>query len=183
LALEHAPDPVAALTTLGELLEATSAFVGAAEALETVAGISSVDAHKVGALHQAAVLWIDRAENTERGKLCLERAVALDIGHEDTVERLQAAYVASNDRQKLAELLERRLENPTDPEERVAIEVARGRALADVGDREAAKSALAAALDASPDHVDALEAFAELCLGEGDWVSGEQALIRLARHV
>ncbi|HEY0463985.1 MAG TPA: hypothetical protein VGC79_07240, partial [Polyangiaceae bacterium] len=101
---------------------------------------------------------------------------------EDAVVRLQSLYVAANDRQSLAELLERRLQRTTDPEERIAIEVTRGRALAEVGEKEAAKAALSAALDANPDHAEALEAFAELCLGEGDWTSGEQALIRLARH-
>jgi cellulose synthase operon protein C len=136
----------------------------------------------VSAWHQAAVLWLDKAGNAARGRAALERAVALDVGHEDAVVRLQSLYVAANERQNLAELLERRLQRTTDPEERIAIEVTRGRALAEVGEKDAAKAALAAALDANPDHAEALEAFAELCLGEGDWTSGEQALIRLARH-
>ncbi|HEY2406121.1 MAG TPA: hypothetical protein VGI10_08965 [Polyangiaceae bacterium] len=183
LALEQVPDHMVALTSLAEVLEATGDYTGAAEALEAVAGNSNVDAHKVNALHQAAVLWMDRVGTIDRGRLCLERAVALDVSHEDAVIRLQAAYVQAGERQKLAELLERRLEHTSDPEERIAIEVARGRALAEVGDKEAAKRALTAALDANPDHLDALEAFTELCLGEGDWVSGEQGLIRLARHL
>jgi cellulose synthase operon protein C len=182
-ALEQVPDHLIALTTLCEVLEASEEYVAAAEALEVAAQASHVEAHQVSAWHQAAVLWLDKAANAERGRAALERAVALDIGHEDAVVRLQSLYVAANDRQKLAELLERRLECTTDPEERIAIEVTRGRALAEVGERDAAKAALAAALDANPDHAEALEAFAELCLEEGDWTSGEQALIRLARHV
>ncbi|MES1179257.1 MAG: hypothetical protein ABUL62_33385 [Myxococcales bacterium] len=182
-ALEQVPDHLIALTTLSEVLEASEEHVAAAEALETAARASHVEAHQVSAWHQAAVLWLDRAANAERGRAALERAVALDVSHEDAVVRLQSLYVATNDRQKLAELLERRLERTTDPEERIAIEVTRGRALAEVGERDAAKAALAAALDANPDHAEALEAFAELCLEEGDWTSGEQALIRLARHV
>jgi tetratricopeptide (TPR) repeat protein len=147
-----------------------------------MAEASHVEAHQVSAWHQAAVLWLDKAKNVDRGRAALERAVALDVGHEDAVVRLQSLYVAGNDRQRLAELLERRLQRTTDPEERIAIEVTRGRALAEVGEKEAAKAALSAALDANPDHFEALEAFADLCLGEGDWTSGEQALIRLARH-
>jgi len=182
-ALEQLPDHLVALTTLSEVLEASEEYVAAAEALETAARASRVEAHQVSAWHEAAVLWLDKASNPERGRAALERAVALDVGHEDAVIRLQSLYVAANDRQKLAELLERRLERTSDPEERIAIEVTRGRALAEVGEREAAKAALAAALDANPDHAEALEAFAELCIEEGDWTSSERALIRLARHV
>ena len=181
-ALEQVPNHLLALTTLSEVLEASEEYVAAAEALETAAEASHVEAHQVSAWHQAAVLWLDKASNAERGQAALERAVALDVGHEDAVVRLQSLYVTANDRQKLAALLERRLERTTDPEERIAIEVTRGRALAEVGERDAAKAALAAALDANPDHAEALEAFAELCLDEGDWTSAEQALIRLARH-
>ncbi len=181
-ALEQVPDHLIALTTLSEVLEAGEEHAAAALALERAAQASRVPAHQVSAWHQAAVLWLDKAGDTERGRVALECAVALDVGHEDAVVRLQSLYVAANDRQKLAELLQRRLEQTTDPEERVAIEVTRGRALAEVGERDAAKAALAAALDANPDHAEALEAFAGLCLDEGDWTAGEQALIRLARH-
>ena len=181
-ALQQMPDHVLALTTLSEVLEGSEEYAAAAEALETMAQASHVEAHQVSAWHQAAVLWLDKANDPERGRAALEHAVALDVGHEDAVVRLQTLYVAAGDRQKLAELLERRLERTTDPEERIAIEVTRGRALAEVGEKDAAKAALSAALDANPDHAEALEAFAELCLEEGDWTAGEQALIRLARH-
>jgi len=181
-ALEQMPDHLLALTTLSEVLEGVGEFAAAAQAHERLAEASHVEAHQVSAWHQAAVLWLDKANNVERGRAALQRAVALDVGHEDAVVRLQSLYVAANDRQSLADLLERRLQRTSDPEERIAIEVTRGRALAEVGEKEAAKAALSAALDANPDHAEALEAFAELCLGEGDWTSGEQALIRLARH-
>ena len=181
-ALEQSPNHLLALTKLSEVLEGASEYAAAAQAQEAVAEASHVEAHQVSAWHQAAVLWLDKAANVERGRAALERAVALDVGHEDAVVRLQSLYVAANERQKLAELLERRLQRTTDPEERIAIEVTRGRALAEVGEKDAAKAALAAALDANPEHAEALEAFAELCLSEGDWASGEQALLRLARH-
>lgn len=182
-ALEQMPDHLLALTTLSEVLESAGEHAAAALALERAAQASHVPAHQVSAWHQAAVLWLDKAGDLERGRSALECAVALDVSHEDAVVRLQSLYVAANDRQKLAALLQRRLEHTTDPEERVAIEVTRGRALAEVGEKDAAKAALAAALDANPDHAEALEAFAALCLEEGDWTSGEQALIRLARRM
>ena len=172
-----------ALGALAEILETEERYEEAAEVLERAARASRVEAHQLSAWHQAAVLWLDKASNPARGQSALEQAVDLDVCHEDSVVRLQSLYVAAGARQKLAELLQRRLERTIDPEERIAIEVTRGRALADVGEREAAKAALSAALDANPDHVEALAAFADLCLEEGDWASGEQALIRLARHV
>src|SRR5205814_3361662 len=55
--------------------------------------------------------------------------------------------------------------------------------LADVGERGQARAALSAALDANPDHVEALSTFAELCSEEGDWSAAEQAYIRLVRHL
>ncbi|HWA73588.1 MAG TPA: tetratricopeptide repeat protein [Polyangiaceae bacterium] len=181
-ALEQVPDHLVALTTLAAVLEAREDFAAAARTLETVAETSQVDAHRVAALYQAGVIWLDKAHNPEQGRATLERAVDLDLSHEEAVSRLQALYVARGDRQKLAELLARRLERTTDPEERIAIEVTRGRALAEVGEPAAARAALAAALDANPDHIEALETFAEVCLTEGDWLGAEQAFIRLARH-
>ena len=65
----------------------------------------------------------------------------------------------------------------------MALEITRGRALAEMGDHGAAKQALAAALDQNPDNADALDAFADLCLAESDFSGAEQAWIRLARHV
>jgi cellulose synthase operon protein C len=182
-ALSLVPDHQVVLTTLAEVLEARGDFRAAARALEGLAEASAVDAHKVSAWHQAGVLWLDKGNDAERAKVALEKAVALDIGNEDAAVRLQALYVAAGEREKLAALLERRLSRTTDPNERVALEVTRGRALADVGERAQAKAALGAALDANPDHVEALSTFAELCVEEGDWSAAEQAYIRLVRHL
>jgi tetratricopeptide (TPR) repeat protein len=182
-ALSLVPDHQVVLTTLAEVLEARGDFRASAKALEALAEASLIDSHKVSAWHQAGVLWLDKGNDPERARVALENAVALDITNEDAVVRLQGLYVSNNDREKLAALLERRLSHTTDPEERVALEVTRGRALADVGERAQAKAALAAALDANPDHVEALSTFAELCSEEGDWSAAEQAYIRLVRHV
>ena len=176
------PDHVVGLTTLSEVLESLRDYNGAARALEIVAESSHVDAHRVSAWHQAAVLWLDKVGDAERGRAALEHAIALDPEHEDAMARLQALLIEQGDRQALAQVLGRRLELATDPEERVALEVQRGKLLAGVGEHAAARSALTAALDANPDHAGALEALAELSSTEGDWTSAEQALIRLVRH-
>jgi tetratricopeptide (TPR) repeat protein len=180
--LELVPDHIVALTTLSEVLEGLRDYGGAARALEVVAASSAVDAHRVSAWHQAAVLWLDKVTDAERGRAALEHAIALDPEHEDAMARLQSLLIAQGDRQALAEVLGRRLELATDPEERIALEVQRGRLLAGVGEHVAARSALTAALDANPEHAGALEALADLSSAEGDWTSAEQALIRLVRH-
>ncbi|HYQ18638.1 MAG TPA: tetratricopeptide repeat protein, partial [Polyangiaceae bacterium] len=168
-ALALIPDHQVVLTTLAEVLENRGNFAAAARTLETLAESSVLDAHRVNAWHQAGTLWLDKANDPERARAALERAVALDVTNEDAAVRLQALYVTVGDREKLAALLERRLSHTSDPEERVALEVTRGRALADVGERGQARAALAAALDANPNHVEALSTFAELCAEEGDW--------------
>jgi tetratricopeptide (TPR) repeat protein len=180
--LELVPDHIVALTTLSEVLEGLRDFAGAARALEIAAESSAVDAHRVSAWHQAAVLWLDKVTDAERGRAALEHAIALDPEHEDAMARLQSLLIAQGDRQALAHVLARRLELATDPEERIALEVQRGRLLAGVGEHAAARSALTAALDANPEHAGALEALADLSSAEGDWTSTEQALIRLVRH-
>lgn len=181
-ALDQCPDHLVALETLSDVLERREELAAAAHALEAVARANRVSAHQVAAWYGAAVLWLDRVDDPERGRAALEQAVALDLGHEDAVARLQAIYVSLGDRQRLAALLQSRLEQTHNPEERIAIEVARGRALAEIGEPAAARAALSAALDANPDHLEALQAFAQLCLTEGDWLGAEQALIRLARR-
>ena len=181
--LEYSPDHFVALSTLAEVLEGLRDYPAAASAVEAVAEASAVDAHKVATWHQAAALWLDRVGDKERGRAALERTLALDASHEDAIVRLQNLLIEQGDHPALAALLERRIGLATDPEERVALEVQRGRLLAGVGETQAARSALSAALDANPDHAGALEALADLCAAEGDWSAAEQAWIRLARHL
>ncbi len=181
-AVDMIPDHLVALATLAEVMEGAGDFENAATALEALARTSNVPKHQLESWHQAAVHWQDRVNDVERARVALEQAVEIDVGHDDTFTRLRKIYVELGDRSSLAELLEYRLDQTTDPDERVALEVTRGQALAEVGDREAAKSALAAALEANPDHLDALGAYADLCLADEDWVGAEQAWIRLARH-
>jgi cellulose synthase operon protein C len=168
---------------LAETLRKNGEFRAAAEKLEETASLSSVPDHAARMRYDAAVLWLDHVDESSRGTQALEAAAEHDIGLFDIAERLQKLYIDGNERGKLADLLQRRLDSVSDPEERVALEVLRGRALAEVGDTDGAKTALAAALEASPDHVEALRAFAEVCTAESDWENVEQATIRLARLV
>ena len=182
-ALEAEPSHLVAQRTLAELAASSGDFRTAADAYETVATLSSVTEHQVIAHYEAAVLFLDRLNDAERGRAVLETIADIDVAHRDVFTRLQGLYLAAGDRGALASLLEKRLAKVRDPSERVELEIVRGRTLAEIGDRDAAKRALAFALEASPDHVDALEAFADLCAREEDWTGAEQSLIRLVRLV
>ncbi len=198
-AVELMPEHLFAHLTLARVAEATGDLAGAAAALEAAANASATNEEKAANLYRAATLWQDKAgapspsaedaaddadkrsQTLGRARAALEAVAALDPAYGDVFQRLQAIYIAEGARQELASLLEARLAAVTDPAERVELEVLRGRALADVGDPAAAKRALAAALDANPDHVEALSAFADVCAAEEDWVGSEEAWIRLAR--
>ncbi|WP_129573090.1 hypothetical protein [Sorangium cellulosum] len=182
-AITLVPHYLVAHLDLADALERGDDAAAAAAALESAAGASVGSEGRAHSLYAAAVLWQDKVQNAARARDVLEAVATVDPSYADVFSRLKAIYVAEGARAELAALLERRLDAVTDPAERVEMEVLRGRALADVGDAAAAKRALAAALDANPDHVEALSAFADVCAGEGDWAGAEQAWIRLARLV
>ena len=180
-ALTHFDGHIVARESLAALLTTTGDAEAAAAHLEMLAGTLLVPAARAEADHRAAVLYQDQVGDVARARAALERVLDLDPHFSDTFDRLRTIYIAAGARSELADLLKRRLEGIQDPGERVEMEVMRGRALAEVGDADAAKRALAAALDANPDHVEALAAFAELCAADGDYGGAEEALIRLAR--
>ncbi|MEZ4300208.1 MAG: hypothetical protein R3B70_35000 [Polyangiaceae bacterium] len=180
-AVELMPEHLVAHLALAGAAEQAEDFAGAAAALEAAANAAITDDEKAQNLYRAAALWQDKAEEPARARAAFEAVAAIDPAYADVFARLQAIYIAEGARQELASLLEARLARVTDPAERVELEVLRGRALADVGDPAAAKRALAAALDANPDHVEALSAFADVSATEEDWPSAESAWIRLAR--
>jgi cellulose synthase operon protein C len=168
---------------LGDIAEKLSDATSAAEAWEAVATLSSVPEHQLEANYRAALLWLDQVKDVARARAALEAAAQIDVTHQDVFTRLQGIYVAASDREALASLLEHRLAGVRDPSERIELEVVRGRTLAEIGDNESAKRALAFALEANPDHAEALTVFANVCAGEGDFAGAEQALIRLVRLV
>ncbi|WP_437317987.1 hypothetical protein [Sorangium sp. So ce385] len=182
-AITLVPHYLVAHLDLADALERGGDAAAAAAALESAAGASVGSEGRAHSLYAAAVLWQDKVQNAARARDVLEAVATVDPSYADVFSRLKAIYIAEGARAELAALLERRLDAVTDAAERVEMEVLRGRALADVGDAAAAKRALAAALDANPDHVEALSAFADVCAGEGDWAGAEQAWIRLARLV
>jgi tetratricopeptide (TPR) repeat protein len=154
---------------------------GAAEAFESLARTSRVREHQLLAWYEAGRLWQDEGKDEDHAMRALEAAAAIDVAHRDLFDRLSRVYASRKMQPELASLLERRLAGITDPAERLAMEVRRGRVLLDVGDIEGARDAFESALADRPDDPGALSAFADLCIAQRDWDAAEQALVRLAR--
>ncbi|NUP13456.1 MAG: hypothetical protein HOW73_46050 [Polyangiaceae bacterium] len=180
-AISLVPEHIIARLELASVLETAGQWASAASQVESAAQLITDPAWRLELDMTAALIWQDRAGEPDRAREALERIATADPHNAEAFERLQKIYVAAGARAELAELLGRRIDSIEDPGERVEMEVMRGRALAEVGDAESAKRALAAALDANPDHVEALQSFANLCFSDGDYEGAEQALIRLAR--
>jgi tetratricopeptide (TPR) repeat protein len=175
------PGDLVAFRLLAEVRHASGDAAGAAEAHESVARLSMVQAHQLSAWYDAAELWLEDGEHQEEAMHAFEQAAALDLGHEDVFSRLSQLYAARGAHSDLAALLERRIAIAITPDERVTLEVERARALLAGGDRAAARAALDAALHDRPDHTTALATFGELSALEQDWERAEEAWVRLAR--
>jgi len=175
------PGDLVGFRLLAEVRQASGDGALAAEAHEAIARLSLVASHQLEAWYDAAKLWLDEANEPERGVQALEQAAAIDLTYEDVFSRLSALYSNKGDHIELAGLLERRIVIATDPDERVTLEVDRARALLASGDRQAARAAISLALEQRPGHATALATFAELSALEEDWAAAEDAWVRLAR--
>lgn len=177
--IELEPSHPVALPLLAEVLARLGDTEGAARAYESLAQASRVDAHRLDAHLRAASLYLDRADDKERGKAALEAAAAIDPAHPDVLQRLRELHTDAGDLQALASLLAQRLRAPSAPEERAEIQVERARLFSQMGDLEEAKQALDAALEASPHHAEALRTLVDFSTRDEDWKSVERGLSRL----
>ncbi|MGA3123047.1 MAG: tetratricopeptide repeat protein [Polyangiaceae bacterium] len=175
------PGDILAWNLVAQLRNGAGDVRGAAEATEALARCSAVPEHQLMAWYDAGRLWMDHAADGQRAMHALETAGAIDLAHADVFDRLAVLYTARGMHTELGELLQRRLEQVTDPEERLALEVRRGRVLLEVGEIAGARRAFEAALQERPDDPGALSAFADICTLHGDWEAAEQALVRLTR--
>ena len=175
------PGDVVTWGFLAEVRQRSAETRAAAEACESLARASVVKPHQLLAWNDAAKLWLDEVNDSDRGMSALEQAAEIDVGHADIFTRLSTLYAEKKLDAELARLLEKRLAECTDEGERAVLEVDLARALAEMGEIARAKKALEAALDQRPDHTTALSAMAELCVKESDWNGAEQAYVRLAR--
>ncbi len=175
------PGDIVTWSLLVEVRRRSGDHQGAAEACEALARSSVLPAHQLAAWYEAARIWSAEGKDEERAIVAFETVAAIDVGHEDVFAQLSSIYASRKMQPELASLLERRIACVASGEERLAMEVRRGRILLEVGDADGARRAFEAALAEHPDDGGALSAFADLCVVQRDWVTAEQALVRLAR--
>lgn len=180
-AMVHDPGDVLGWNLLAQVRRQAADLRGAAEATESLARCSGSPRRQLSAWYDAACLWMDEVKDDDRAIAALEAAAALDLAYADVFDRLSRLYAIRKMQSELADLLQRRIDIVVDPDERLAIEVRRGRVLLEVGEVAGARRAFEAALDERPDDPGALSAFADLCIEDRDWQVAEQALVRLAR--
>lgn len=177
------PGDVLTWAFLAEVRAHAEDMRGAAEACESQARTSVVPEHQLVAWHDAARTWLDVLKEEDRGVLALEQAAMIDASYADVFDRLFALYTAQKKDVALAELLESRLLKVTDPEQRVALEVQLGTALAEMGDTDRARQVLQDALEIRPDQKDALFALAQLLAKEAAHDEAEKTYVTLSRLV
>ncbi|MBW2528307.1 MAG: hypothetical protein JRI23_29290, partial [Deltaproteobacteria bacterium] len=184
-AMDLWPDHYMVRLQRAKLLERVGSVADAAGAFEQLAMVSRDAEQRASSLYRAASMWLslDDSIGTEEGRRLLEAVSAIDPNYEDTFDRLKAIYLAVGAKNELADLLDARLQTVTDPDERIRMEVLRGKVLAEAGAAAEARAALEAAVQASPDNAEALSAYADVCTVEQDWPAVEDALIQLGRLV
>lgn len=184
-ALDAMPRHLVALLERASQLELSGDVPGAAQAYEELAMATTDPQQRAAKLYKAASAWLslDGGAGNDEGRRLLEAVSAIDPEYHDTFERLQSIYLAIGAKRELADLLGARLDGVTDPDQRMELEVLRGRMLVEAGSAGEARDALAAALEANPDNPEALTAYADVCAAEGDYDAVEQAIVRLGRLV
>jgi tetratricopeptide (TPR) repeat protein len=181
-ALSIAPNHAVTLAAQAELYLCLDQWPRVAQALSAFAAASHVTSHRAEALHQAALIWLDRLGDGERGEAALEAAAHLAPNDDDLAERLQRHYLETEQRVKLLEQIERRLDHTSDADLKQRLVALRDRTLQEVGATPRPRP-VAQKVDASPEHHDALDAYARRSFASGEIKAAEGAWLQLARIV
>ncbi|MFK8004572.1 MAG: hypothetical protein AB8H86_33700 [Polyangiales bacterium] len=162
------------------LLEAAENPAAAGDAFRRAATLAQDSRHQLH-LHVGAARNLNAAGDTDGAIAALEAAAEIDVTHGEVFDQLRTHYQASNETRKLAALAESRVSAGADDGTLLSLHETQARLKATLGDRAGAKEALLAALVIDPNHVDALEKLARLCLEDEDWSGAAEALVRFAR--
>jgi hypothetical protein len=180
--LSIVPNHAVALAAQADLFTHLEQWPRVAQALSAFAASSHVTTHRADALHQAALIWLDRLADGERGEAALEAAARLAPSDIDIAERLERHYLETEQRVKLLELIEQRLGDATDTDQRQRLVALRDRTLQEVGATPRPRP-VTQQVDASPEHHEALEAYARRSFASGELKAAEGAWLQLARIV
>jgi len=191
-------DPRAAIVTFRRLLEADP---DACEALDDLEGLQvmvgdweglawvyerkldrSHDAEeRAGLLSRLGGLFEEQLSNPERAVSYYQQAAGENPDDGVAYEALDRLFASVNDSERLADVLERRMEIESDPEVRVEV----GMRLAELYEAQlrrpdAACDALRAVVDTDPNHRGALEGLSRLFERQGQWQELVEVLQRRA---
>ena len=180
-------DPRAAILTFRRLLEADPEAEGALDDLEGLQvmvgdweGLAWVYEQKLersgDAEERSALLfrlggvWEEQLSDTERAVSYYQQAADENPDDGAAYEALDRLFASVNDSERLADVLERRMEIETEPEVRVEV----GMRLAELYEAQlrradAACDALRAVVETEPGHRGALESLSRLYEREGQW--------------
>ncbi len=131
---------------------------------------------------EAATILLDELGDQVRGEFALSRAAERDIQRFSAFDRLFRIVRGRKDGPRLLELISRRLEVASEPEEVVRLIWERARALREAGDREGALAALEKVRELEPNHVGALALTGEICITLQRFEEAAHNLARLAVH-
>jgi cellulose synthase operon protein C len=141
------------------------------------------DEHEAAAeWERAAIVLLDRLSDGARGRLALERAVALDVTRGAAFMRLFRLVRDAQQTDQLLALIAARLPHATTRDELLMLHWERARAMRSLGDREGALQALDGVSAIDPNHVGALALAGEINIALGRFDDAARFLAQLARH-
>ncbi|MFA9412651.1 MAG: tetratricopeptide repeat protein, partial [Deltaproteobacteria bacterium] len=180
-------DPRASIKTFGRVLEADPDAEGTLDDLEGLQvmvgdweGLARVYEQKLDRAHDPEMraellgrlggIWEEQLSNSERAVSYYQQAAGEKPDDLAAYVALDRLFASANDSERLADVLERRMELEEDPEVRVEV----GMRLAELyeaqlGRPDAACDALRAVVEADPGHSGALQGLSRLYERQGQW--------------
>ena len=180
-------DPRASIKTFGRVLEADPDAEGTLDDLEGLQvmvgdweGLARVYEQKLDRAHDPEMraellgrlggIWEEQLSNSERAVSYYQQAAGEKPDDLAAYVALDRLFASANDSERLADVLERRMELEEDPEVRVEV----GMRLAELyeaqlGRPDAACDALRAVVEADPEHGGALQGLSRLYERQGQW--------------
>ncbi|UCF45671.1 MAG: tetratricopeptide repeat protein [Myxococcales bacterium] len=180
-------DPRAAIETYGRVLEADPDAEGTLDDLEGLQvmvgdweGLARVYEQKLDRSHDPEVraqllgrlgaLWEEQLSNPERAVSYYQQAAGEKPDDVSAYVALDRLFASANDSERLADVLERRMELEEEPEVRVEVGLRLAELYeAQLGRPEAACDALRAVAEADPAHRGALQGLSRLYERQGQW--------------
>ena len=169
-ALEADPDSAETLDDLEGLQVMVGDWEGLARVYEQKLDRSNDPDVRAALLGRLGGLWEEQLSNPERAVSYYQQAAGEKPDDLDAYLALDRLFASVNDSERLADVLERRMELEEEPEERVEV----GMRLAELyeaqlGRPEAACDALRAVAEADPEHRGALQGLSRLYERQGQW--------------